>query len=141
MSRAIAFRIWNLLFLALVLIPLAIFWEGRGDVFPHASGSPDVSLLAHIFASAMYVSMVVLAAAWLRAGGKQAVLVGALTLSAAVGAVVAFERVGAAAVKAAGVSGLGFDIAVAILIYFSAGVAASSVLVGIVVAVRRLRAR
>ena len=141
MRTSIAVRIWNGLFLAMVLIPLAIFWSGRGDAFPHATNSPDEPLLRHVLASALYVAMVVLAAAWLRADGKRALLLGALTFSAALGAVVGFEEIGSAAVRGAGISGAGVDVAVAILIYFSAGVAAWAVLSGVVVAVRRIRAR
>jgi hypothetical protein len=44
-------------------------------------------------------------------------------------------------VRATGVRSLGLDVAVAILVYFSAGVAGSALLSGIVVAVRRARAR
>ena len=141
MRRSVGLWIWNGLFLAMVVIPLAIFWAGRGDVFPHAAGAPDQPLLRHVLTSAMYLSMVVLAAAWLRADGRRALLLGALTFSAALGAVVGFEQIGSAAVRGAGISGAGFDVAVAILIYFSAGVAAWAVLSGVVVAVRRTRAR
>jgi hypothetical protein len=138
---SVAVWIWNGLFFAMLLIPLAIFWQDRGSVFPHDPGVADPSLVRHILASAMYVTMVVLAMAWLRTGGKQAVLLGALTFSAAIGAVTAFEGTVVQAVKATGVRSLGLDLAVAILVYFSAIVAGSTLLSGIVVAVRRARAR
>ncbi len=141
MRTPLAVWIWNGLFFAMVLIPLAIFWQDRGSVFPHDPGTDDPSLLRHVLASAMYVAMVVLTLAWLRSNGKVAVLLGALAFSAALGAVVAFEGTVSEAVRTTGVRSIGLDVAVAILIYFSAGVAGSALLSGIVVAVRRARAR
>jgi hypothetical protein len=133
--------VWNGLFYAMVLIPLAIFWQDRAAVFPHDPGVPDPSLVRHVLASVMYIAMVFLAMAWLRANGKRAVVLGSLAFATAVGAVVGFEGTVSEAVQATGVRSLGLDVAVAVLVYFSASVAASALLSGVVVAVRRIRAR
>lgn len=141
MKRSTAFRIWNGLWLALALIPLAIFWSGRNGVFRPNGGIPDDTLAGHVWASALYLVAVWLIIAWMRGRGAQGFILGALAFAALVGTAVVFQGIGAAALRAAGLAGLGFEVSIAIIVYLSASMAGWILLWSIAAAVRRRRNR
>lgn len=137
MKRSAAIRIWDGLWLAFALLPLAIFWAGRGRVFHPDAGIADDSLTRHIGASAVYLVAVWLVVAWMRGHGTRGLVLGALAFVALVGVAIVFQRIGEAALHAAGIAGLGLDVAVAIIVYLAASFAAWILLWSIAVAVRR----
>ncbi len=140
-KRSTAFRIWDGLLLAIVLLPLAIFWSGRNGVFRPDDGTPDDSLAGHAWASALYLAAVALVVAWLRVRGTRALVLGSLALTALVGTAVVFQKIGKKAIHEAGISGLGFDISIVIIVYLSASMATWLLLWSIATAVRRGRTR
>lgn len=135
-TRAVA-RVWDGLWLALAFLPLAIFWTGRGDAFPRAAGAPDDTLLWHLGASALYVAAVALTIRWMHSSGRRGTVAGIAAFAALAGSVAAFQRIGAAALREGELAGLGFGVAVGILIWLSAISAAWIVLAWIGAAVRR----
>ncbi|MCJ7827269.1 MAG: hypothetical protein MUP36_03405 [Demequinaceae bacterium] len=141
MRRSAAFRIWDGLLLAFALLPLAIFWSGRNGVFHHNGDVPDDFLAGHAWASALYLAAVALVIAWLRSRRARAVVLGFLAFAALVGTAVVFLGIGEDARREAGISGLGFDIAIIIIVYLSASLAAWLLLWSVVTAVRGSRVR
>jgi hypothetical protein len=140
-KRSVAIRIWDGLWLALALLPLAIFWSGRNDAFLPEEGSPDDSLAGHVWASALYLVTVWLIIAWMRGRGTRGRVLGRLTFIALIGVSFVFQQIGEATLREAGIAGLGFDVAIAIIVYLAASMAAWVLLWLIADAVRRRRNR
>ena len=141
MRRSAAIRIWDGLWLAFALLPLAIFWAGRGRVFHSDAGIPDDSLPWHVGASAVYLVAVWLVVAWMRGRGRRGLLIGALAFAALAGTAVSFEEIGAEALRIDLATGLAFDVSIAIIVYLAASWAAWILLWSVAAAVRRRRDR
>ncbi|MBN2177549.1 MAG: hypothetical protein JW722_07825 [Demequinaceae bacterium] len=137
MTRRTAARVWNGLLLAFAILPLAIFWSGRNGVFQPDDGAADGTLSGHVWASALYLTALGLIVAWLRARGQRVLVLGLLALASLAGTAVVFWEIGEDAVQEAGVSGLGFDVSIVIIVYLAAGMAAWLLLWSVVTAVRK----
>lgn len=140
MRQSAAIRVWDGLWLALALIPLAIFWSGRDDVFRPAAGADDETLAAHLGASAVYIVAVACAQLWFRGPWRRRLPVRALGFAASVASAVWFTNIGGDVVGEAPLAGLGIEVAIILIVWGAACNAAWIVLWWIAAAIRRWRA-
>lgn len=115
MKRSATTRIWDGLWLAVVLIPLAIVWVGR---------TPMIGMPALVMGSAAYVAAVILTVGWMRSRWGRGLTIGLLACAASVGAAMAFEGIGRTALEGFGPQTIGLEVAVALILYLSASNAA-----------------
>ncbi len=120
MRRASVFQVWNSMILAIALIPLAIFWAGRGEAFRPRVGEVDDTWRWHLLASGIYLLAVASTVAWVKWGGSKAAIAAIVAVAASVGAAMSFAEIGTAHAFEAGIAGLPVTVAVWILVYLAA---------------------
>jgi len=136
MRRASVFQVWNSMILAIALIPLAIFWAGRGEAFRPRVGEVDDTWPWHLLASGIYLLAVAATVAWVKWGGSKAAIAAIVAIAASAGAAMSFAEIGTAHAFEAGIAGLPVTVAVWILVYLAAANAAWVGLFSLVLAVR-----
>lgn len=137
--ESIASRIWDGLWLTLALIPLAIFWSGRNEIFRPDDETPDGALTAYVGASAIYIAAVAFTTMWLRGPWRHQLPVRGLAFVASIGAAMAFSSIGGVALQSTTLTGLGLELAIVLLVWGSACNAAWIIMWWIAAGIRRWR--
>jgi hypothetical protein len=115
---------WNSMILVVALLPLAIFWVGRGEAFRPGAGEEDDTWPWHLLASGIYLLAVAATVAWVRWGGRKGIAAAIVAVAASVWASMWFAEIGTAHAFEAGIAGLPVTVAVWILVYLAAANAA-----------------